>query len=297
MIPLSVIGGFLGAGKTTLVNHLLATAERRWGVLVNDFGAVNIDAALVAARDGDSIALSNGCLCCSLGDDLGDALARMAARRPDHILIEASGVADPRRIAQLALVEPGFTLEPIVVLVDAESLDRHLADPYVADAVRGQIEAAELLLLTRTDAVAPAQQAGVAGRLQALRPGVPLLAAPHGAVAAAALSFPHAPPPRFIAAAPPLPFHRWHWPDQGSFDPAALRALLQALPPSVLRVKGFCSLGPEAAPQLLQFAGGRWAFTPAAPSSLGLVVIGTSAMPDDLDARFRAALQAQPGGQ
>jgi G3E family GTPase len=120
-IPLTVIGGFLGAGKTTLVNHLLATAERRWGVLVNDFGAVNVDAALIAESGSDSVALANGCVCCAMGDDLGDALANLVARNPapEHVIVEASGVGDPWRIAQLALIEPGFSLEPLVVLADA----------------------------------------------------------------------------------------------------------------------------------------------------------------------------------
>jgi G3E family GTPase len=69
-----LIGGFLGAGKTTLVNHLLRTATHRYGVLVNDFGAIAIDAAPIAARDGDTIALTNGCVCCGMSGDLGDGL-------------------------------------------------------------------------------------------------------------------------------------------------------------------------------------------------------------------------------
>ena len=70
-IPLTVIGGFLGAGKTTLINRLLKSADRRWGVLVNDFGAINIDAELIASRDGDSVALTNGSVCCGMGEDHG----------------------------------------------------------------------------------------------------------------------------------------------------------------------------------------------------------------------------------
>jgi len=95
-IPLSVIGGYLGAGKTTLINTLLAQNHGvRLAVLVNDFGAINIDAALLHSASEDTISLTNGCVCCTMSGDLfftiGDLLDR--SPRPDHILIEASGTA------------------------------------------------------------------------------------------------------------------------------------------------------------------------------------------------------------
>ena len=99
-IDLAVIGGYLGAGKTTVVNAILqAPHGRRIAVLVNDFGAVNIDARLVRARGDDVIELDNGCICCTIGGALVDALTRVATRdvRPELLLVEASGVADPRR--------------------------------------------------------------------------------------------------------------------------------------------------------------------------------------------------------
>src|ERR1700722_19550633 len=141
VIPLTVIGGFLGAGKTTLVNHLLHTATRRYGVLVNDFGAIVVDAALIASGNGDTIALTNGCVCCGMSGDLGDGLVRLAGRQPpiEHVIVEASGVSDPGRVAELASIEPGFGLEPIVVVADASALERQLHDRWVADTVRGQL--------------------------------------------------------------------------------------------------------------------------------------------------------------
>ena len=104
---MTVIGGFLGAGKTTLVNHLLAeTGGVKFAVLVNDFGALAIDGDLVARHGGDTITLANGCICCAIGDDLLATVAGLVAGAdpPDHILIEASGIADPRPIADIAVL-------------------------------------------------------------------------------------------------------------------------------------------------------------------------------------------------
>ena len=289
-VPLTVIGGFLGAGKTTLVNHLLRTAARRIGVLVNDFGAIAIDAALIASRDGDTIALTNGCVCCDMSGDLGSGLARLAARVPavEHVVVEASGVSDPWRLAELALVEPGFSLEPVVVVADASAVVGHLHDRWVADTVRGQLRAAEVVVLNKIDHAGSLEAARAA--IRAIRPEAKLIETCHGVVRDAQLRFPIARRGRFRAeAVPALEFRAWHFVEP--FDRDRLRALLRGLPASVLRVKGFCRLGPTAAPHLLQFASGQWALTPHDDGVPGLVVIGTEAMPDDNDltARFEGA--------
>lgn len=294
-IPVTVIGGFLGAGKTTLVNRLLQTATRRWGVLVNDFGAINIDAALIGSRDGDTIALTNGCVCCGSGDDLGAGLARLAARSPavEHVVIEASGVSDPWRIAQLALVEPGFSLEPIVVVVDAATLMRLRDDRWIGDTVCRQIAAAEVVVLSKADQAGAAALTKVQGAIRAMRPDARLVDARDGALFDSMLRFPTAAAHQFRADTPPThEFSTWYWVPERPLDRARLRSVLHALPASVLRVKGFCLLAPEAAPHLLQFAAGQWTLVPAPGQSMGLVVIGTAAMPDAdaLTALFDTAL-------
>lgn len=152
-LPLTVISGYLGAGKTTLINRLLAEPHGlRLMVMVNDFGAINIDKALIAARDEDVIALTNGCVCCTMGADLfmaiGDALDRQP--RPDHLIIEASGVADPKAIANTAIAEPDLSYAGIVTLVDAWNISSLLQDPLIAPQVCQQIEVADLVLQTKS---------------------------------------------------------------------------------------------------------------------------------------------------
>ncbi len=295
MIRLLVVGGFLGAGKTTLVNRLLAQADRKIAVLVNDFGAIAVDAALLAAADATSMTLTNGCVCCSIGEDFGLALERVAAGGPALVIVEASGVADPWRIAQLALIEPGYELGPLVVLADAADLARLLADAAVGEVVRGQLAYADIVVLTKTD-LAGERLARSRELVRAIRPQAHLIEARHDGPSLAELDFavPHA-RARFLAAAA-HPFRTWTWRDARPFDRAALRALLAALPVSVLRIKGFCGLDDDAGDFLLQYAAERWAFTRAgAPAERALVVIGTEALePAGLATEFAAALWQGP---
>jgi len=158
-LPVTIVSGYLGAGKTTLVNAILAGDHKlRIAVLVNDFGKVAVDETLIGGRDGDVIALANGCMCCQIGGDLYDAIDRVLRMRErfDHLLIETSGVADPARIAQIAVAEPDLELSKTVVLVDAVNFTDILADPRLNDTLLRQIRAADLTLLTKIDAGATA---------------------------------------------------------------------------------------------------------------------------------------------
>ena len=128
--PITVLTGFLGAGKTTLLNRILnGNHGLRVAVLVNDFGSINIDADLVVGieNNGDVISLANGCVCCSIRDDLLDAVTQVLARpeQPEYVVLEASGVADPVGIA-VTFTDAGLRdrirLDSITCVVDAEQV-------------------------------------------------------------------------------------------------------------------------------------------------------------------------------
>lgn len=183
-VPVVVIGGWLGAGKTTLVNHLLRHAGgQRIAVLVNDFGDVGIDADLIEGRlASDVLALAGGCICCAFGADLVGTLQGIATRlpAPDVVLIECSGVAHPRAVARSAALARAVTVEGVVTVLDAEQFAERLADPYVGDTVRAQLAQADLLVANKTDLADPAH---LRAALAQAAPGVPVIDAVRGQVA------------------------------------------------------------------------------------------------------------------
>jgi G3E family GTPase len=161
-LPVTVIGGYLGAGKTTLVNHLLREADgRRLAILVNEFGTLPIDADLIEAQDENVISIAGGCVCCSYGNDLMMAMIDLAemAPKPDHVLLEASGVAMPGAIASSIGLLGQYALDGVIVLADAETVRERASDTYMADTVTRQLSDADIVLLNKADLVSPSDLA------------------------------------------------------------------------------------------------------------------------------------------
>jgi G3E family GTPase len=296
-IPFTVIGGFLGAGKTTLLNHWLRNAGgQRLAVLVNDFGALNVDAMLVEANHGDTIALSNGCVCCQIGDDLSLALLRVLdSDRPfDAVIVEASGVADPWRIAQLGRADPRLVLDAVIVLVDASVALEQSRDALLADTLERQLRAADLVVLNKIDLAEPAALPALAAWMAGVAGAVPQVQTAHAELPLALLSGAHIPGSgQAHGSAPERCGHAEHShepdPAHGSqfeswsaqpgevFEIDALRNWLRAPPCGLIRLKGVLRTTPRSSGSYawteVQFAGRHGHVRAAGAPSAGAVLV------------------------
>lgn len=195
-IPVVLLAGFLGSGKTTLVNALLADPRLAdTAVAVNEFGEIPLDQALIAHGAERSVTLANGCLCCDLSGAFDDAVLRLFTRRAEgalpqfaRLLVELSGLAEPLPVAQAILGNPMLArrlrLEGIIATADAPRIAAQLRDE--AEAA-GQIAPAEAVVLTKPDRADAAALAAAEAALRAVNPRARILPARHGAVDPAAL--------------------------------------------------------------------------------------------------------------
>lgn len=158
-VPVTVLTGFLGAGKTTLVNRILKGDHGlKVGVLVNDFGSINIDAELVVGVQDDMISLANGCVCCQIRDDLIDSIEALITRPEpvEYILLEASGVADPQGIFITlvdAKIRDRIRLDSVACVVDTEQLFALSDSPALAILKLRQMGSADMVILNKVDLV------------------------------------------------------------------------------------------------------------------------------------------------
>ncbi len=175
-VPITFVGGYLGAGKTTAINEVLAEADRPIAVIVNDVGAINIDAALIRKRSGDTIELTDGCVCCSSIDGFGAAFDQIRERPepPEHVIVELSGVAEPANVIPWGS-SAGFLLDGVVVIAAVDQLVDDSMPDWIRAHVDRQAAEADLLVLTKTD-LAEASAIGAArARLDELAPGIPIV--------------------------------------------------------------------------------------------------------------------------
>jgi len=303
-VPVTVIGGYLGSGKTSTLNHLLAVKSGpRLGVLVNDFGSISIDEKLIVSRDGDVVTLANGCACCSVAGDLGEALDKLARAKssPEHIVVEASGVADPARIAALAR-SPGLEPRAPVVVVDAETIVARASDKFVGRLVGRQIAKAGLIVLNKVDLVDREQLEAARALVMAKAPQARIVEACYGRIEATILLAEDNAAAKAICDQPDddanRMFESYLWKAQGQVDLPALTEAVRRLLPEVPRIKGLVR-GADARVFEVQSVGERIAVAPFDAAAIdddgGLVFIGLTGSLDRprLDRLLNACLKKQ----
>jgi G3E family GTPase len=309
-VPILLVAGFLGAGKTTVVNHILAhAAGRRIAAVVNDFGAINIDAELIAGASDGVVSLANGCICCSLEGDLLRTLATLLRRdpRPDYIVIETSGVADPSDIVR-NLMDPVIwkeaPLETVLCVVDATMPLAQLDDALI----RSQLRTADVVALSKCDLTDEASSERIRRSIGELRPGAVVVDARQGAVPAVLL-FPGVSerPARPRDPGRPGPvadrFESLSWTADRPVSLPRLQAAISRLAPRLARAKGvFRAVERPGERLVFQLAGGRATLAsdgrgePGAQAARIVFIAEIGALPKaQIDAVMDACVVHDPG--
>ncbi len=310
-----LLAGHLGAGKTTLVNHLLRhAAGRRIGVVVNDFGATPVDAVLVAGQADAVASLADGCLCCEVdANGLAALLATLTAPRArlDLVLVEASGLAEPRELVRMLLdavhdEAAHAAYGGLVVAVDAvEFPTSRRTHPELVDHVR----LADLVVVTKTDRVS--DPAALVDDLRAIAVGavVPVV---HGALDPDLLAEPAPAAPRsaqlsfdVLLVEEPVHAHahyeRLDHADEAPVDPVRFVALLEAGVPGVFRIKGFVRFAGDARTWEVQAVGTALRMRPAPRAArvagVSLVLIGAGLDRPSVAAALTGCRADGPGGE
>lgn len=254
-VPVTIIAGFLGSGKTTLLNYILHENHGvRAAVLVNDFGAINIDAKLIVGVEDEAITLRNGCICCDIRGDLLAACMSLLARPdpPERLVIETSGVSDPLRVAE-TFAQPEIyrymALDNILSVVDAERFEE-LLQGEMADLTRSQVQVADIVVLNKVDLVSGDRLASAELRVREVAPRSRILQAAYGRIPLAlALGDESG-----TGTATPLAsdekrhvvhrhdpqswFSTWYWESDRPLSLPKVRAALESMPDTVYRAKG-----------------------------------------------------------
>lgn len=277
-LPVLTIGGYLGSGKTTLVNHLLRNANgRRLVVLVNEFGDLAIDEDLIEAEDENLISIAGGCVCCSFGNDLMGALQEMQQLEPppDHVIIESSGVAIPGAIVATISLLPGLKSDGVVVVVDAETVREAATDDYIGDTILRQLSDADIVVVNKLDLITEDSATALTTWLDQKTSDAIHIPTRHGQVFPdALLGVVDRPKKGHSQDHSDKLFESLTFVPAKPLDIEATAVQLATSPLGVIRAKGYI-LGLDERIWLIQIVGRRWSVEPAmGEHKIGLICLG-----------------------
>lgn len=250
-IPIILIGGYLGSGKTTYLNSLLSEANgRKLAVLVNDFGTINIDASLVEGSVDDVVALQNGCICCSMAMGMQSAILKVLKRdeKPEAIVIEASGVANPGEVAKILsddAMRPYASLELVISMLDCKSIAAY--KPAELKLIREQLRYSGIVMLTKLGQSSDADVAYARKLIQETNPGTVVIDDYQKILNLDLLLGAKQPAIVLDGKVSPTPnandlFKSWNYSTNEPMSEAQFQQILNELPPETVRGKGFLFL-------------------------------------------------------
>ena len=301
-LPVTIVTGFLGSGKTTLVNHILSRQHGlKIAVMVNELGDIAIDNDLIVGAGDDMVELANGCICCSINNDLFDAILRLLGRKPavDYLVVETTGLADPLPIVLTFLrpeVRGSVRVDSVVALADAESFSLDLFD---SKAALNQLRYADIVLLNKCDLVGRDRADAVEAKIRTIGDGARIVRTtgaqiPLPLVLSAGLFQSD----RYFASGEhdhlaEDGFEAVSFDSEQQFSADKFQSFLEELPLNVFRAKGILSIEGAAAPLVFHLVAKRFTLDEApaaAPGRNRLVLIGRDLDAADLRARLSRCL-------
>lgn len=270
--PISIISGYLGAGKTTLLKKIIKNLDRKFAILMNEFGEIDIDAKVIKGKNINITELTGGCVCCSLTGEFEEAIKEIIAKyNPEIIIVETTGVAEPDAIVfDISESLPNVKLDSIITIVDADALIRF---PDIGEIGKIQIEMADILLLNKIDLVNKRQLKEVKEKIKKINKRAQVFETKHCTVdidILFSIEFEHH--IKKIHHKHETLIKSFTYTFTKSINKNLFKQFLKNLPQNIYRLKGFVAFKNKT--YLLNYVAGRWDLKLSKSNKLDLVFIG-----------------------